>query len=77
MLPELKMDWDLVSMIAAVVIFIGTLVGLALWLAAASCTSQANRMGVEHSWGPLQDCMIRTDDRWEPLDWQHSIRIKR
>ena len=71
------MDRDLASMIAAVVIFIGTLVGLALWLAAASCTSQANRMGVEHSWGPLQDCMIRTDDRWEPLDWQSSIRIKR
>ena len=68
-------DWTVV--IVGVLGVAGVLVALCMWLAAASCASQASRMGVEHSWGPLQDCMIRTDDRWEPLDWQSSIRIKR
>lgn len=75
------MDWEsiseLISMIAAFVGVICVLVGLCMWLAEASCTSQASKMGVEHSWGPLQDCMIMVDDRWEPLDWQSSVRIKR
>lgn len=49
---------------------------LAMWLSASSCSSQADKMGFAYSWGPLQDCMIRVDDRWEPMDWQRSVRIK-
>lgn len=32
-----------------------------------ACSSQANKMRLEHSWGPLQDCMVRVDGRWLPL----------
>jgi hypothetical protein len=71
------MDRDPLAFAAAVVVFYVALIGLCMWFSAATCASQARRMGLAHSWGPLQDCMVMVDDRWEPMGWQSSVRIKR
>lgn len=32
-----------------------------------ACNSQASKMELEHSFGPLQDCMVKVDGKWMPL----------
>lgn len=52
-------------------------VGAALWMASTSCASQAHKMELEYSWGPLQDCMVKVDDKWMLLSsYQNTIKIR-
>lgn len=34
---------------------------------AYSCDSQAVRMKLDSSWGPLQGCMVKTKNGWRPI----------
>lgn len=54
----------------------GLLMGLAFWLAAATCSSQASKMELQHSWGPLQDCMIHVDGKWMLLDSYKVVKLR-
>ena len=46
-----------------------------VWAAtAATCATQASKMGFEHSWGPLQDCMILVDGHWIPIGSYRVIK---
>lgn len=47
-----------------------------MMMVAASCSSQASKMELEHSWGPLQDCMVRVDGKWMPLDSYKVVKIR-
>jgi hypothetical protein len=38
-----------------------------IWFASAQCSSKATLMQVEHSYGPLQGCMVKVNGRWLPL----------
>lgn len=56
---------------------IGIIVIPAIWLSAASCASQARAMGLEYSYGPLQDCMVKVDGQVIPLDQYATVRLTR
>jgi len=46
---------------------VSPIIGLAMWLEFATCSSRAERMDMAHSWGPLQGCMIE----YKPKQWIH------
>lgn len=50
------------------VVLMTPLIGIAMWGAYATCGSQSSKMGLEYSWGPLQDCMVKVDGSWMMLD---------
>ena len=55
---------------------IGFVVGFVALLANATCTSRSSIMGLQSSWGILQDCMVQVDGKWMPLDSYKVIRIR-
>ena len=44
------------------------IIGVAMWATYATCDSQSSKMGLEYSWGPFQDCMVKVDGLWMMLD---------
>lgn len=52
------------------------LVGVAMIATYAGCGSQASKMELEYSWGPLQDCMVRVDGKWMLLDSYKVVRLR-
>lgn len=42
----------------------------------AACGSQATKMDLQYSWGPLQDCMVNVDGKWMLLDSYKVIRVR-
>lgn len=37
------------------------------------CTSRAERMGMKHSWGPIQGCMVKAPRGWMPIEGVRDI----
>lgn len=62
--------------LGAIAAVTGLLFLLANWGSSVSCANTADVMGLEHRYGITTDCMVKVDGRWEPLDWQRSVRIK-
>lgn len=62
-----------IGICAALVGVIAVPVGL---LAYASCASHAKKMGLDYSWGPLQDCMVLIDGQWVPLESYKTARVR-
>jgi hypothetical protein len=61
----------------AVILGIGAIISApALMLAYAACASQASKMELDHSWGPLQDCMVKVDGKWMPLDSYKVVKLR-
>ena len=53
------------GVLLAVFVGVGIIVGAPLaWLASAQCESQAHKMELDHSWGMIQECMVRVDGKW-------------
>ena len=51
----------------AIAIFVA-IFGASFYLAAASCASQAAKMGFRYEWGAMQGCMIEPQPgKWVPL----------
>lgn len=72
--------WD-IGLPAAVVIlvmaaFSTPIIGVAAWVSSAACSSQASKMELEHSWGMLQNCMVRVDGKWMLLDSYKVVRLR-
>ena len=62
------MGKDLAIMAAAAVALFVAIWGVSFYLAAASCASQAEKMGFRHDWGAMQGCMIEPKPgQWVPL----------
>ena len=38
-----------------------------------SCSSRAEKMGFKSDWGPMQGCMVKTKDRWLPIESLREI----
>lgn len=66
----------LVSIIGGVILFTLLLVGFANIMSERSCAATADLMGLEYHYSLTTPCMVKTDGRWEPLNWQRSVRIK-
>lgn len=49
-------DRFIIAVVALTII--GVLVGC-LWLKNYECSCKAEKQGMEHSWGPIQGCMVR------------------
>lgn len=56
--------WLMVVMLA--IVFLPIILGL--WADSVSCRSQATKMRLSHSYGPLQGCMVEIRGQWYPLD---------
>jgi len=62
--------------VAASTIIIAPVVVLAFWIDSASCASRAERMGMAHSWGPLQGCMIEYKPKqWINIDKYRAVNL--
>lgn len=62
---------NLLELIIAIIlgaIGLALVFGGALALDYASCRSKSTAMNVEHSYGPLQGCMVRVNGRWLPIE---------
>lgn len=63
------MSDELKQVVFVVIVFlvipIAAIVGAAMLLDSASCASRSKQMGMAHSWGPLQGCMIE----YKPRQW--------
>lgn len=55
---------------------VALIIGLTFMWNVHSCTSTADLMGVPSSYSMATDCMVKIDGRWEPLNFQRSVRIK-
>ncbi len=42
----------------------------------AQCSSQASKMELEYSWGPLQDCMVRVDGKFMPIESYKVVKLR-
>lgn len=52
-------------------------IGIPVALAArGACASQAAKMDVPYSWGPLQDCMVQIDGKWILLDAYKVVKVR-
>lgn len=60
--------------IAAMAVFAAIIVYLLSFGASATCSAIASKMGIEHSYSLMTDCMVKVDGRWEPLRQQRSVR---
>ncbi len=56
-------------------IFVG-IAALANWGNSVNCRDTAAIMGLEHHYSFTTPCMVKVDGRWEPLNYQRSVRIK-
>lgn len=60
------------DLIAAGIIIVGAaivIVGGAYWFSAARCAHQAHAMGVSHTYGAFQGCIIKAPNgQWVPLE---------
>lgn len=54
--------------VAALLAVVGIYAVVYLPWRAAACSAQAEKMGFEHSFSPLQDCMVRVNGRWIFID---------
>lgn len=58
------------SFIASLVVL--AVLGLIAWgCESESCAGRARRMQLEHDWGPVIGCMVKTKAGWRPIE---SIR---
>ncbi len=57
----------------AIMIFIFGLIGV--WVSSAQCRQQADKMGVPHSWGVVQDCMVQVDGKWIKMDAYKVVKV--
>jgi hypothetical protein len=55
---------------------IAGLFALAVWGESASCSARASKMELAKSWGVLQGCMVRVDNKWTPIRNIQVIRIQ-
>ncbi|SDQ42712.1 hypothetical protein [Pseudoxanthomonas sp. CF125] len=53
-------------------LFVAVTVGLTMYGEAYSCSKRAGLMGLRHSWGPMQGCMVQVGQRYSPIEY---IRI--
>ena len=67
-------------MVGSVLFFVGVMLAILFpfvyFVAYTSCRQQAELLGLEYNFGFLTECYIKVDGRWEPLNWQRSVRIK-
>lgn len=70
-------DIKLICILAAVIITpIAGILGLGMWVDFASCASQASKMELASSWGPLQDCMVQVDGKFMPLKSYKVVKLR-
>lgn len=54
-------------------VIVGLIFG-AIWLLNYNkCSSRAEMMSLDYSWGPVQGCMVRTKAGWRPLEALRDI----
>lgn len=63
-------------MVGTIVGISAPMLGLAAILSSAQCSSQASKMELEHSWGMLQECMVRVDGKWMLLESYKVVKIR-
>ena len=62
--------------LGGVVVFFSVSFVIAFGLDALSCASRWNRAGLEHSYGPLQGCMVKTPSGlWMPEKQYINARV--
>jgi hypothetical protein len=71
-------DWVGFATFASIcVCVLSIMVGGCMWLAAASCHSRWRAAGIETSWGPLQECVIRTrSGEWLPEAAYRDVTVR-
>jgi hypothetical protein len=47
---------------------VGAALGLGMWLDSSMCSSKANAMKLERSWGPLQGCIVKYHGEYIPIE---------
>lgn len=61
---------DFVEFLAIVVlpvlVILAVILPIIAWGDYASCNSRWAKSGYETSWGPLQGCLIKVDNKWIP-----------
>jgi hypothetical protein len=55
------------AVFGGIILFVAVVVGLVVWAESAQCSIQATKMQLEYSWGPLQSCMVKANDKWIPM----------
>lgn len=47
-------------------------VGIDWMISKSACASRAQGLGLEHTWGPVQGCLVKVGKRYAPIEY---IRI--
>lgn len=72
--------WKITGIACAVIAIMsavfGFLIGGAMWLDMASCHSRWRAAGIETSWGPLQQCVIKTETGWVPERVFRDVKVR-
>jgi hypothetical protein len=70
---------DLVFFTTSTLVTVGILAGVfgvVLWGKSHQCSAIAAKMELAKSWGVLQGCMVRVDNKWTPIRNIQVIRIQ-
>lgn len=69
---------EVVATISCALAFMAVFVAITVYLlslgASATCSAISSKMGVEHSYSLMTDCIVKVDGRWEPLRQHRSVR---
>lgn len=66
------MDRDFAVIMGTAALVMACLIGVGVVLNEKECSTRAEMMGMESSWGPIQGCMVKSDGRWVPMS---SVRL--
>lgn len=67
---------DLLGFILVGIVLFGLFGGCAVGADSLQCSSTANAMRVNHTWGLFSGCIIEAKPgRWIPLDQYHSVDV--
>jgi hypothetical protein len=58
---------EFVVAMSVFVVCLALFFAVCMWLRGEACASSAEKMGLEHDYGPLMGCMVKTDRGWFPL----------
>lgn len=69
------MNWEDIFFSTAIATIVAATVLGSIWLESAKCSSQADLMALEHSYGPIQGCMVKVNGRWLPLKAIREVNL--
>jgi hypothetical protein len=62
--------------VLCVFVVVGGCIAFANKMQGIGCREQAELMGLEYRYSFNTTCNVKVNGRWEPLNWQRSVRIK-